>query len=249
MRYFLELSYVGDRYAGFQIQQNAVTVQYEVQKALEVIFKKSFELTGSSRTDAGVHARQNFFHFDTDLVIQPKVAYNLNAILPDDISVTSLRQVADNAHCRFDATSRLYQYMIYGDKDPFLRNRAYFFPYKLDINLLSEAAAVLMEYSDFTSVSKRNTQTFTNLCTILQSDWKIQGNLLIYTVEANRFLRGMVKGLVGTMLRVGRGKTSLENFRKIIEGLDCSLADFSVGAHGLYLTEVKFRESSIEHRE
>ncbi len=240
MRYFIELAYVGDRYAGFQVQANANTVQAEVEKALQVIFKTGFELTGSSRTDAGVHARQNFFHFDTDLPIQPKVAYNLNALLPPDISITSLRQVADNAHCRFDATSRLYQYFIHTDKDPFLRNRAYHYPYKLNIALLNDAAAVLMEYKDFTSFSKRNTQTFTNLCTILKSDWKQDNNQLIYTVEANRFLRGMVKGLVGTMLKVGREKTTLQDFRKIIEAQNCSGADFSVGAHGLYLTEVEF---------
>jgi tRNA pseudouridine38-40 synthase len=247
MRYFIELAYVGDRYSGFQVQENANTVQAEVQKALQTIFKTSFELTGSSRTDAGVHARQNFFHFDTELTIQPRIAYNLNALLPDDISVTSLRQVANDAHSRFDATSRLYQYFIYADKDPFLLNRAYYFPYKLNLSLLSAAAAVLMEYKDFTSFSKRNTQTHTKLCTILQSEWKQQGNLLIYTVEANRFLRGMVKGLVGTMLRVGRGKTTLQDFRKTIEGKDCSLADFSVAAHGLYLTEVKFREPATDN--
>ena len=240
MRYFIELAYVGDRYAGFQVQQNANTIQAEVQKALQVIFKQDFELTGSSRTDAGVHARQNFFHFDTGIVIQPGIAYNLNALLPSDISITSLQPVVDNAHCRFDATSRLYQYCIYHQKDPFITNRAFFYPYTLDLILLNEAASALMEYTDFTSFSKRNTQTFTKLCTLKQSHWQQQENQLVYTVEANRFLRGMVKGLVGTMLRVGRGKISITDFRKIIEAKDCSEADFSVGAHGLYLIEVKF---------
>jgi tRNA pseudouridine38-40 synthase len=243
MRYFLELSYNGSRYAGFQIQENAHSVQAEVEKALFTFYKTPIELTGSSRTDTGVHARQNFFHFDTDLFIQPRQVYNLNALLPLDIAIRSLHPVAPEAHCRFDATSRIYQYFIYSQKDPFLTGQAFFYPYQLQAEKLNEAAAVLEKYTDFTSFSKRNTQTKTKLCTIYQSSWQQQNNQLVYTVEANRFLRGMVKGLVGTMLRVGRGKITVEDFKKIIEAKDCSKADFSVASHGLYLMQVKFPAS------
>jgi tRNA pseudouridine38-40 synthase len=238
MRYFIEVAYRGGRYAGFQVQENANTVQAEVEKALLTFYKTPIELTGSSRTDAGVHAWQNFFHFDTEQELNPRQVYNLNALLPDDIAIKSIRPVAPDAHSRFDALSRRYQYFIYQEKDPFLHQQAFFFPYQLDVSLLNEAAAILMDYQDFTTFSKRNTQTHTKLCTLLHSNWTTQGNQLVYTVEANRFLRGMVKGLVGTMLRVGRGKMSINAFRQTIEAKDCSKADFSVAAHGLYLVQV-----------
>jgi tRNA pseudouridine38-40 synthase len=215
-------------------------VQAEVEKALLTFYKTPVELTGSSRTDAGVHARQNFFHCDTEQELSPRPVYNLNALLPDDIAIKSIWLVAPDAHSRFDAVSRRYQYFIYQHKDPFLHHQAFFFPYKLDIDLLNEAAAVLMDYQDFTTFSKRNTQTHTKLCTLMHSAWTTQANQLVYTVEANRFLRGMVKGLVGTMLRVGRGKMSISSFRQTIEAKDCSRADFSVAAHGLYLVQVNF---------
>lgn len=240
MRYFLEVSYKGTNYSGFQSQKNANTIQAEIQKAFKIILKEELELTGSSRTDAGVHAYQNYFHFDLESELSSQLVYNLNAILPPDIAIKSLLKVDDNAHCRFDAISREYKYHIYQKKDPFLTDKAFYFPYRLDIEAMQKAAIAIKEYSDFTSFSKRNTQVKSFVCDIKESKWVIQDGCLIYNVKANRFLRGMVKALTATMLNLGRGKTDLTAFRKIIETKDCTLANFSAPAHGLFLTEVCF---------
>jgi tRNA pseudouridine38-40 synthase len=239
-RYFLELAYHGKNYAGFQIQDNAHTVQAEVEKALEVFFKQKFDLTGSSRTDTGVHALQNFFHFDTDIQIDKKSIYNLNAILPADIVIKNISLVNKNAHCRFDAISREYKYFIYLTKNPFLLDRAYYFPYPLDIDKLNETATIITQFTDFSSFSKRNTQVKTFICQVTKSEWVAEGDCLVYTVKANRFLRGMVRGLVGTMLQAGRGKINTAEFKSIIESGDCSKADFSVPGHGLFLVNVEY---------
>ena len=244
-RYFLELSYKGTRYSGFQVQANALTVQSEVEKALNIFYHQPIELTGSSRTDAGVHALQNYFHFDSSITVQDKHIYNLNAILPQDIVLKRIVQVADDAHSRFLATSREYKYFVYKSKDPFLEDRAYYFPYTLSLEKLQEAAAVLMQYSDFTSFSKRNTQVKTFICDIQKSQWTEENGIYIYNVKANRFLRGMVRGLVGTMLRVGRGSIDIPAFRAIIEALDCSKADFSTPPQGLFLVEVKYPDGIL----
>jgi tRNA pseudouridine38-40 synthase len=242
-RYFLELSYMGTSYAGFQIQQNATTIQSEVEKALEVFFRRKIELTGASRTDAGVHAFQNYFHFDNEGEINPSSVYNLNAILPADISIKRIIRVSPSSHSRFDASGREYKYFIYKDKNPFLNDRAYFYPYPVDLDLLNQAASIIMDESDFTSFSKRRTQVKTYLCKIECSQWKEENDMLVYYVKANRFLRGMVRGLVGTMLQVGRGKISLNDFKQIIDSRDVTNADFAVPAHGLFLVKVNYPES------
>lgn len=245
-RYFLELSYKGARYSGFQVQENASTVQSEVERALEIFFRKKIELTGSSRTDAGVHALQNYFHFDFEGEFPMASLYNINAILPADIVLKSVRPVereGDPAHARFHAVSREYKYYIYQEKNPFLDDRAYFFPYTLDVDLLEQAAVAVMQHNDFTSFSKRNTQVKTFRCQIMVSEWVREGGSLVYHVKANRFLRGMVRGLVGTMLQVGRGKISVDEFNEIIERMDCTLADFAVPAHGLFLVAVGYPEN------
>lgn len=241
-RYFLELSYHGKNYAGFQIQDNARTIQSEVENALEIFYKQKIDLTGSSRTDTGVHALQNFFHFDSEIKFNPSEVYNLNAILPSDIVIKSIFPVPDDANCRFDAISREYKYYIYLLKDPFVEDRAYYFPYTLDYALLKEAASVILKYTDFTSFSKRNTQVKTFNCQIQTSEWEKEDICWVYKVKANRFLRGMVRGLVGTMLQVGRGKLNIEDFKKIIEAKDCTKADFSVPGHALFLIKVEFLE-------
>lgn len=238
-RYFIEVSYKGTNYSGFQKQHNANSVQAELETALEIFYRQKFELTGSSRTDAGVHALQNFFHFDSDLRIEDG-SYNLNAILPGDIVAKHIIEVTDDAHCRFDAVSREYHYYIYQQKDPFLQDRACYLPYPVDLALLQQAAAEIMLHNDFTSFSKRNTQVKTFQCNIYLSEWVQQADYLVYKVKANRFLRGMVKGLVGTMLLVGKKKISLEDFISIIVAKDCTKADFSVPAAGLFLHEVSF---------
>ncbi|MFZ2784693.1 MAG: tRNA pseudouridine(38-40) synthase TruA [Sediminibacterium sp.] len=238
-RYFLELGYKGTAYHGFQVQDNAVTIQSEVEKALKVLFRTDIALTGSSRTDAGVHALQNYFHFDTTLAMTDRHLYNLNAILPADISVHRIREVAPDAHCRFDAVAREYHYYLYTRKDPFMQDRGWHYPYHLDLSLLNEAATLLMKHTDFTSFAKRNAQVFTHNCAIMDSRWELpEQNKLRYTVIANRFLRGMVRGLVGTMVKVGRGVITLQEFENIILAKDCSKADFSTPPQGLFLVRV-----------
>lgn len=246
MRYFLEVSYLGKNYAGFQVQQNAVTVQQRIEEALLTLTKVPLSLTGSSRTDAGVHARQNFFHFDTELTLGQKQVYSLNAILPSDISAISLQKVHPNAHCRFDAQSRLYKYYLYQTKNPFFYERGWFYPYPINLEVLNSVAGLVLGTHDFTSFSKRNTQVKTMFCTLLQSKWERQGDLWIYTVEGNRFLRGMVRGLVATMLQVGRGKINKDLFKQIMEAGNCAMADFSAPGHGLVLEKVVFAEGYFE---
>jgi tRNA pseudouridine38-40 synthase len=245
-RYFLELAYKGTNYSGFQIQDNATSIQQEVEKALGIFFRARFELTGSSRTDGGVHALQNFFHFDYELVIDPRVLYNINAILPSDIVLSNIYPVAPDAHCRFDAISREYRYYLYRVKNPFLADRAWFYPYTLDREQLKAAAALVPAYQDFTTFAKRNTQVKTFLCTVLESMWEEEEQCLVYRVKANRFLRGMVRGLVGTMVQVGRGKLSVAEFGAVLEKRNNQLADFSAPGHGLFLHQVSFPVSVVQ---
>lgn len=242
-RFFLELAYKGTSYAGFQIQQNANTVQEEVEKALKIYFRKNFELTGSSRTDAGVHALQNFFHFDFDYDNSKpweNVVYHLNAILPDDIVIRKITEVDADAHCRFDALSRSYEYVLYNFKNPFLSDTACYFPYPVDFDSLNKAAEMIKNTIQFESFSKKHTQVHTFICSISESLWVKDGHRLIYKVRGNRFLRGMVRGLVGTMLRVGTGKIDLNTFQQIIDSKDANRADFSMPAQGLTLVKVDF---------
>jgi tRNA pseudouridine38-40 synthase len=239
-RYFLEVAYKGTNYSGFQIQDNASSIQEEVEKALAVFFRQPLTLTGSSRTDGGVHAWQNFFHVDFDGIIAPRSLYNINALLPRDIVLKNFYPVAADAHCRFDAVSREYRYYVYREKDPFLFDRAYFFPYTLDREKMQAAAALIPECRDFTSFAKRNSQAKTFLCNVYESSWQKENGCLVYRVKANRFLRGMVRGLVGTMLQVGRGKIGVEDFAAILRNKDNQLADFSAPGHGLFLFQVSF---------
>lgn len=243
-RYFLEVAYKGSNYNGFQVQQqNAKTIQAEIEKAFNTIQRESVKLTGSSRTDAGVHALQNYFHFDYDGAIHQKFVYKMNAILPDDIVIKKIIPVSPESNSRFKAISREYKYFIYRQKNPFLKEQAYYFPYKLDIDKIQEAAQLLKTYSDFTSFSKRNTQVKTFHCKILISEWLEENGCLVYHVKANRFLRGMVRALTATMLLVGRHKLSIEEFKEIIEAKDCTKASFAVPPHGLFLVSVEFSET------
>lgn len=248
-RYFLEVSYKGTRYSGFQAQPNAVTIQSEIEKALNTLFSSGrmsevetgrVQLVCSSRTDAGVHANQNFFHFDWSVEFDRKKIYNLNALLPADIVIKSIKEVAYDANSRFDAISRTYNYRIYNSKNPFLTDIAYFYPYPLDLKKLNEAAEILKSHTNFTSFSKRNTQVKTFNCNILESHWFQKDDVLVYEVKANRFLRGMVRALTATMLKVGRGKLGVDDFKTIIESRDCTKAFFDTPAHGLFLMEVLY---------
>ena len=245
-RYFLEVSYKGTNYSGFQIQQNANSIQEEIEKAFQILQKEKIGLTGSSRTDAGVHALQNFFHFDFDGEINPHFVYRMNAILPGDIVVQKLIAVKQGAHCRFDAISREYKYFIYRYKDPFLKDRAFYFPYKLNMELMQQAAVMIKTYTDFTSFSKRNTQVKTFNCSILESKWGWEDECLVFYVKADRFLRGMVRALVATMLKIGRGKMTIAEFKNVIEEKDCSKASFAAPSQGLFLMSVNYQSNYFE---
>jgi tRNA pseudouridine38-40 synthase len=239
-RYFLEVAYMGEHYSGFQVQENARTVQSEIDRAASLLTREQVVTTGSSRTDAGVHARQNFLHFDTELALHPQFVYKMNAILPRDIVLKGVYPVGPEVHSRFAATGRAYEYTLYTFKDPFMRDRGYYFPYRMNMDDLHAAAGVIKEYRDFSTFSKRNTQVKTFNCSIEESAWSEKDGRIVYNVSANRFLRGMVRGLVGTMLRVGRGKLTLPEFRAVIESKDCTQADFAVPPQGLCLMEVKY---------
>jgi tRNA pseudouridine38-40 synthase len=246
-RYFIELAYKGTRFSGFQKQDNANTVQAELEKALLVYYRHAVDLTGSSRTDAGVHAFQNYFHFDAPaelLLIQPqKDLYHLNAILPADIVVKSINAVNDEAHSRFDALSRTYQYQLYFQKDPFSDDRGWYYPYAVDLVLLNRYAEALKEFTDFETFAKRNSQVHTYNCTIQHSEWKLTPAGCMYEVTANRFLRGMVKGLVGTMLRAASKKLSMDAFSAIVLSKEPSSADFAVPSKGLTLVKVSYPDN------
>jgi tRNA pseudouridine38-40 synthase len=241
-RYFIEVAYKGTRFSGFQIQENADTVQSEVEKAFTTLHRAPAALTGSSRTDAGVHALQNYFHFDYEGVVNPQFLYKMNAVLPDDIVVKQLCTMPDAAHSRFDAISREYEYRIYHSKNPFLKGVAFYYPYTLNRTLMDEAAALVKEQTNFFAFAKTNTQVKNFRCTIYKSEWIERDGVIIYNVAGNRFLRGMVRLLTATMLKVGRGRVSMEEFAALFktETYKCS---FSVPPTGLFLKAVNYPEN------
>lgn len=244
-RYFLELRYKGTGYAGFQTQQNAVTIQGDIDKALSLLLKVNIKTIGSSRTDAGVHAIQNYVHFDLPVPVKSDLIYKLNAVLSQKIAIVKIYQSSEDAHARFDAINRSYLYRVYQCKDPFLKESGYYFPYPLQENVLEETADIIRSSADFTSFSKRNTQVKTFQCNIMYAKWEKLQEQYVFRITANRFLRGMVRGLVGTMLKAARGKMSVEDFRRVIEAKDNRLADFSVAPQGLFLTQVKYPEDLL----
>ncbi|GAB4094397.1 tRNA pseudouridine synthase A [Flaviaesturariibacter terrae] len=240
-RYFLEVAYKGTRYSGFQVQENAHTIQSELEKAIALVQRHPVGLTGSSRTDAGVHALQNYFHFDCDSDLHPQLLYKINAIIPNDIVVKNLLAVGAEAHSRFDAVAREYEYRLYSEKNPFLQDLALFYPYTLDQDALAETAAFIREQSNFWAFSKTNTQVKNFRCRIDVSEWITRGEQLIYHIEGNRFLRGMVRLLTSTQLKVARGKLGMGEFRRLFtEERKCGL---SIAATGLYLVQVKYPEN------
>ena len=240
-RYFIELSYKGTNYHGWQIQKNATGVQQLLNKALSLKTGGDIETIGSGRTDKGVHALQQFAHFDMSKGISEEhLAFQLNRVLPNDIVVKRIFEVNPGAHARFDAVSRSYQYKINRLKDPFLIDTSYYRRGDLDLSLLNQAAGLLIGDQDFESFSKVKTDVNHFRCTITRSEWIEEEDKIYYYVTADRFLRGMVRTLVGTMLDIGSGKTSLEDLKRIIASLDRQKAGRAVPAHGLYLTQVKY---------
>jgi len=236
--YFLALAYKGTRFAGFQIQDNAITIQGQVERAMATYLRENVQLTGSSRTDAGVHANRNFFHFSIDRILKDEFVYHVNAILPPDIAITGIYAVPDGSHSRFDAIGRRYKYHIYNSKNPFLNDRSWYYPYPMDLADLNQAASSLLGLHDFTSFAKRRTQVYTHMCTISVCQWHETADGWVFTVEGNRFLRGMVRALVGTMVKVGRQKISFESFQNVLLSKDSAKADFSAPGHGLFLDDV-----------
>ncbi len=239
-RYFIEVAYKGTKYAGFQVQPAGDTIQGRLETALQTFYRKAFDLKCSSRTDSGVHARQNYFHTDTEALLSVQDIYHINALLPGDIMVKNIWVMAPSAHSRFDAIARRYHYYLHTKPDPFIPDQSWYYPYPVDKTLLQEAAVIVLQTADFTSFSKRNTQAKTMLCSLTTSEWLFNENQMVYTVQGNRFLRGMVKALVGTMLQVGRRKITINRFEEIIASHNCTLADFSTPPHGLFLEAVLF---------
>ncbi len=247
MRYFLELAYNGKAYHGWQNQPDAVSVQEVIEKALSTLLRKEITIVGAGRTDAGVHAKQMFAHFDYDEQLDSNLVFRLNSFLPKDIAIYDIFEVNEEAHTRFDATARTYEYWVTTRKDPFSMENAYLIHQRVDVEAMNEAAKVLFEYRDFKCFSKSNTDVRTYNCVIMKAEWEQRGRQLIFTVKADRFLRNMVRAIVGTLLEVGLGKSNIENVKKIIESKDRSNAGTSVPAHGLYLTEVTYPETIKIH--
>lgn len=244
-RYFISLAYNGARYHGWQIQQNAVTVQEMITDAIRTMWSMmDFKMIGCGRTDTGVNASQFYAHFDLETEKTTEelddLAFRLNRFLPDDIVIYRIFPVPPDLHSRFDPISRTYEYYIHTRKDPFLNNFSWYVHQSLDIVIMNQAGEILKEYEDFTSFSKANIKRKTNLCTIHDAHWEKDGHRLTFHITANRFLHDMVRAIVGTMMRVGMHKITLEEFREVIESKNRCNAGESVPARGLFLTRVEY---------
>ena len=242
MRYFITFSYDGSAYHGWQIQPHSVSVQEELQKALTTLLRRPVEVVGAGRTDTGVHARKMVAHFDSEHELEcAQLVYKLNKLLPRDIAVKQVERVGDEMHARFSARSRTYHYYVHLDKDPFLRSYSWQVYGNPDFELMNRAAEVLMEYTDFTSFSKVNTDTKTNDCNITEAHWdRVGEGQWRFTITANRFLRNMVRAIVGTLMEVGRGRMSIEQLRNVVDAKDRCRAGDSVPGNALFLVEVKY---------
>lgn len=241
MRYFIEFAYNGKNYFGFQSQPNAISVQETLNKALSTLLQQPIEIIGAGRTDSGVHAKQMFAHFDTlEILDVPNLIQRLNSFLPQDIVIYTFYLVADDAHARFDASARTYEYHIHTFKNAFNHEGSWYVHQQLNVDKMNDAARMLLEYEDFECFSKVHTDVKTFICKITEAYWSQENTNLKFTITADRFLRNMVRAIVGTLINVGLEKTSLSDFRKIIESKSRSQAGFSVPAHGLYLVKVTY---------
>lgn len=246
MRYFIDLAYLGTAYHGWQIQPEAVSVQQVLQEALSKILQQNIEVVGAGRTDAGVHAKQMYAHFDADLNCDEKtLQFKLNSFLPKDISIRQLFKVQSQAHARFDACSRSYEYHIVNFKDPFKIDLAYYLLKQPDIEKMNHAAAMLKDYTNFKCFSKSRTDVKTYNCNITAAFWEQSKDELIFHITADRFLRNMVRAIVGTLLDIGLGKNSVEFLKEILKSEDRSMAGTSVPAHGLHLTRIEYPKTAL----
>ena len=240
MRYFIHLSYNGKNYCGWQRQPHSLSVQEELEKAISLLLREPIALVGAGRTDTGVHARSYFAHFDYNSCLPNNLVNKLNSFLPKEIAIKDIFPVEDTAHARFDATSRTYQYFISLEKNPFLYEQSYYLFQSLDISLMNEACKILFEFNDFQCFSKSNTDVKTYICELKEAHWREEEGLLIFRITADRFLRNMVRAIVGTMIEVGNKKISLTEFRSIIESKNRSKAGFSVPGNALFLEEITY---------
>ena len=251
MRYFIKLAYNGTHYHGWQYQPNASSVQETMNKAVSTILNTEINLMGAGRTDTGVHAKEMYAHFDFEPSFDiPTLVHKLNSYLPKDIAVYNIIPVHEEAHTRFDATKRTYEYHINTFKDPFSQEQSWYFHQPLDVDLMNEAAELLFNYTDFQCFSKVNTDVNTFDCSIFEANWtrgtakqgveKQENEILIFTISANRFLRNMVRAIVGTLINIGLHKITLADFNAIIKSKNRDNAGFSVPAHGLYLTKIEY---------
>jgi len=243
LKYFLELSYNGTAYHGWQNQPNAISVQEVLEKALTVLLKEVVAVVGAGRTDAGVHASQMFSHFETDVeLIEADLIYKLNSLLPKDIAIHNVFKVKKDAHARFDAVSREYLYRISLHKNVFSFDNSFYVKQMLDLTKMNEAAQILLKYKDFQCFSKSNTDVKTYHCNIIHAEWKVMNQELQFTIKADRFLRNMVRAIVGTLVNIGLGKMEVNDMHDIIKSKDRGKAGFSVPAHALYLQQIEYPE-------
>lgn len=240
MRYFLELAYHGGAYHGWQRQPNAHSVQEKVEEALATLTRHTIEVVGAGRTDAGVHAKQLYLHFDIETGLGEDFVFRMNSVLPKDIAVRSMRLVQSEAHARFDALSRSYEYHMVKEKNPFAIDSAYLVKRELDVEKMNTAAGILLEYSDFKCFSRSRTDVRTYICKIAHAFWEENPEFLVFHIKADRFLRNMVRAIVGTLLEIGQGKIEVQAMHRILESRNRSEAGASVPAHGLFLTKVEY---------
>lgn len=240
MRYFIQLSYNGKDFHGWQNQPNAITVQEVIEDALTKLLRAPIEIVGAGRTDAGVHAQMMIAHFETDQTLNDNLVFKLNSFLPKTIAIQSIKAVKEDAHARFDALSRSYIYRISLVKDVFNFEQSYFFKNKLNVDEMNRAAKILFEYKDFQCFSRSNTDVKTYNCKMMHAQWSVNGDELIFEISADRFLRNMVRAIVGTMLDIGVGKMKVEALHDVIQSKDRSNAGASAPAHGLYLTNIEY---------
>jgi tRNA pseudouridine38-40 synthase len=243
-RYFLQCSFKGTNYHGWQIQPNAISVQELFEDALSKILREKIAVVGAGRPDTGVHASLFVLHFDVEepLLTNLDIVYKLNSFLPSDIAVQKVWPVDKEAHARFSAISRTYKYFVSTEKDPFSTEISYKYLKSLDIERMNKAAEILFKYKDFTSFSRLHTDVKTNNCKIMQAEWRVEKDQLVFTIKADRFLRNMVRAIVGTLLEVGKGKLSSKQFREIMEKKDRSAAGASAPAQGLFLVDIEYPE-------
>ncbi len=240
MRYFIELAYNGKNYFGWQIQPNQISVQEVLEKAFSTLLRDKISITGAGRTDTGVHAKKMFAHFDFDRKLPEDLVHRLNSYLPKDIVIYQIHLMTDEAHARFDATERTYHYFVQTGKDAFNYDFAWQVHFELDIEKMNMAAQMLLGTKDFSSFAKIHTDVKTHICEVKSANWERNGKELKFVITADRFLRNMVRAIVGTLVDVGKGKISLEEFNTIIAQKDRSFASGSAPAHGLYLVDVVY---------